>query len=208
MEFSDEVDVQVDSGGHPSSYVKSPPVYYEFPQEIPDDVRTKATEIYMENVHGTKRKGNRLFVKYTCICAAMQMLHDEMYDPYKIADIFHLDHTSIGTAFKADPDISDKYGRITRVTPMKILRSRKGDFGFEQLEDFFVFVGDFFRRNQRNELIQNSDALSIAAGIFSYYCEISGISTAITFSDISKLFNISSQTILQKKELIKSLDNS
>ncbi len=65
----------------------------------------------------------------------------------------------------------------------------------------------FMENHGRKEFILNSSPMGIAAGLFTYYCEISGLLSCIELCTISNVFNISEQIINQKKEEIKRMDN-
>lgn len=183
-------------------------IYDELPQEIPEVVRKTASSIYQENVDKTTRGENRKFIKYTCVCIAIQQSFPESYDPYKIADLFDIKHDNIGKAFRSARDLYDSHRELTRVTPMKILKSRISEFGFDNNEDFFSFAKEFIDRHGKSEAISNVSPLNIAAGIFAYYCDdIAGLGSKIPTHTIGIVFNVSEQIVSKRKEEMKRLDN-
>lgn len=182
-------------------------IYEELPYEIPNNVRSLAARIYNDNVNKTTRGNNRLYIKFTCVCIAMSELHYDIYDPYKIANIFGIKSDNIGKALKSNIKLYRENKKITKILPISILRSRLNEFGMRDTSDFLIFADEFILKNGKREFILNSSPVGVAAGIFAYYCEISGLLSFIPLRTISSVFGISEQIINQKKEEIKRVDN-
>jgi len=176
---------------------------------FPDDVRSKASKLYEENVKNTKKMNNRKSVIFTCICISYATLYPDIYDPFKIAKYMNIDHGEMNKAFKISSDLYKKYRKILmKVNPMCVLRSRINEFNIENEDDVLDTCLMILNRHVNNEYLLNSTSpLEIAAGLIAYYCYMNNMLTTIINSEISKIFEVSEQMVRTRLELIKNIDN-
>ncbi len=181
----------------------------EMPYVLPENVKSYASLIFSANVHAIKRMTNRKNIIFTCICAAYASIYPNVYDPFYIADIMCIDHTSMGRAFKSHPLIYKEYKhKLSSVSPMNIIRSRINQFNIKNGDDLLKLTNNIVETHQNDVYFSNSSSpLGVAGGLFIYYCELHNMLTSKLKTEISKIFTISEQILEKNLGFIRIVDN-
>lgn len=172
--------------------------------DFPDQVKTKAEDIFQKMTCSIKRSIKRKLLIFYCIYCAYLELEDP-HDPFIIARKLSLEKKKASRAFTMFSETQTKYRPPNlEVKPQHYIPQYCTDLFLpdESTQHVVKFANNFLDKNPE---MSKETPQKISAGIIYYCLRLYGLN--IKIDDLAKYFELSETTIENTHKMISKLDN-
>ncbi len=183
-------------------------IFENIENKVPNDVIYCAKKIFEDKIKKIVRNKNRDNICFLCLCISYVQNHPKNYDPYKLASLCNIPYKNINSALSSNMELYLEYRKkLTNINPINILTSRLKEFEVIENEDLIEFAISIMESDPKNPFLLNTSVINIAAIILYCYCDINNLNKLINIQDISRVFTISEQTIINGKDKLLEIYN-